>query len=217
LVQNIGAESFTKMGGRMGNSKTRLSAGIIYGYARVSTDGRHVSADAQVRQLTKAGCTKVFRDIASGAKTDRAQLRRLLALLGPSDVLTVTRLDRLARSTGDLLNTLAAITDKKAGFRSLGDAWADTTTAHGRLMLTVLAGLAEFERDLIRSRTGEGRQRAKARGVKLGRKPKLTEHQKREAIRRRDIDDEPLREIARSYNVSHSTISRLPASGAPNA
>jgi DNA invertase Pin-like site-specific DNA recombinase len=91
-------------------------------------------------------------------------------------------------------------------------AWADTTMAHGRLMLTVLGGLAEFERDLIRARTSEGRERAKARGVKLGRKPKLTEHQKLEAIRRRDVDGETVREIARSYNVSHSTISRLTAS-----
>ena len=114
-----------------------------------------------------------------------------------------------AISTRDLLKTLAAITGKEAGFRSLGDAWADATTPHGRLMLTVLGGLAEFERDLIRARTSEGRERAKARGVKLGRKPKLTEHQKREAIRRRDRDGEPVREIARSYNVSHSTISRL--------
>jgi DNA invertase Pin-like site-specific DNA recombinase len=119
------------------------------GYARVSTDGQ--SADAQVRQLTKAGCKKVFREVASGAKTDRAQLHRVLNHLTPSDVLMVTRLDRLARSTRDLLNTLAAITDRKAGFRSLGDAWADTTTSHGRLMLTVLGGLAEFERDLIRA------------------------------------------------------------------
>jgi DNA invertase Pin-like site-specific DNA recombinase len=151
----------------------------------------------------------VFREVASGAKTDRAQLRRVLDELDTGDVLMVTRLDRLARSTRDLLNTLAAITAKNAGFRSLGDAWADTTTAHGRLMLTVLGGLAEFERDLIRARTSEGRERAKARDVKLGRKPKLTEHQKREAIRRRDRDGEPVREIARSYNVSHSTISRL--------
>jgi len=98
-----------------------------------------------------------------------------------------------------------------SGFRSLADTWADTTTAHGRLMLTVLGGLAEFEKELIRARTSEGRERAKARGVKLGRKPKLTEHQKREAIRRRDRDGAPVREIARSYNVSHSTISRLTA------
>jgi DNA invertase Pin-like site-specific DNA recombinase len=107
-----------------------------YGYARVSTDGQ--SVDAQVRQLTKAGCKKVFREVASGAKTDRAQLRRLLDQLEAEDVLTVTRLDRLARSTRDLLNTLGAITAKKAGFKSLGDTWADTATSHGRLMLTVL-------------------------------------------------------------------------------
>jgi DNA invertase Pin-like site-specific DNA recombinase len=180
---------------------------MIYGYARVSTDGQSVTA--QVAELRKNGAGKVFREVASGAKTDRAQLCRLLDQLDAGDVLMVTRLDRLARSTRDLLNTLAAITGKKAGFRSLGD--ADTTTAHGRLMLTVLGGLAEFEKDLIRTRTGEGRERAKARGVKLGRKPKLTEHQKREAIRRRDHDGEPMREIARSYNVSHSTISRLVA------
>jgi hypothetical protein len=112
-----------------------------YGYARVSTDGQ--SIEAQVRQLSKAGCKKVFREVASGAKTERAQLRRLLTVIDAGDVVTVTRLDRLARSTRDLLNTLAAITDKKAGFRSLGDAWADTTTPHGRLMLTVLGGLAD--------------------------------------------------------------------------
>jgi DNA invertase Pin-like site-specific DNA recombinase len=124
-------------------------------------------------------------------------------------VLLVTRLDRLARSTRDLLNTLAAIADRGARFRSLGDAWADTTTAHGRLMLTVLGGLAEFERELIRARTGEGRARAKANGVHMGRRPKLTAHQKREAIKRRDVDNETLRSIGRSYNVSAATISRL--------
>ncbi len=181
---------------------------MIYGYARVSTDGQ--SVDAQVRQLTKAGCKRVFREVASGAKTDRTQLRRALAQLETGDVLMVTRLDRLARSTRDLLNTLAAITDRKAGFRSLGDTWADTTTPHGRLMLTVLGGLAEFERELIRARTGEGRARAVARGVKLGRKPKLTPHQQREATMRRDSGGETVREIARSYAVHHSTISRLP-------
>jgi len=179
-----------------------------YGYARVSSDGQ--SVDAQVRQLTKAGCKKVFREVASGAKTDRAQLRRLLDELDTGDVLTVTRLDRLARSTRDLLNTLAAITGKKAGFKSLGDAWADTTTSHGRLMLTVRGGLAEFERDLIRARTGEGRARAVARGQRMGRPFKLTDHQKREAIKRR-TQGETLADIGRSYNVSLATISRLTA------
>ena len=108
---------------------------MIYGYARVSTDGQ--SVEAQVAALTAAGAAKVFTEVASGAKTDRVQLRRLLDPLVPGDVLTVTRLDRLARSTRDLLNTLATITGEGAGFRSLGDTWADTTTAHGRLMLTV--------------------------------------------------------------------------------
>src|SRR6266851_7952484 len=109
------------------------NVGMIYGYARVSTDGQ--SVEAQIAALTTAGVEKIFREVASGAKTDRAQLRRMLDQLDVGDVLMVTRLDRLARSTRDLLNTLAAIAGKKAGFRSLGDAWADTTTAHGRLML----------------------------------------------------------------------------------
>ena len=178
----------------------------VYGYARVSTDGQ--TLDAQVRELKSAGAMTVFKEKISGATTDRAQLRRALAALGRGDVLLVTRLDRLAQSTRDLLNTLAAIAEKGAGFRSLRDTWADTTTPHGRLMLTVLAGLAEFERDLIRSRTGEGRERAKARGVRMGRKPKLTAHQRREALSRRE-GGEPLVEIARSYAVHHSTISRL--------
>ena len=177
-----------------------------YGYARVSTDNQ--SIEAQVRQLREAGCKTVFREIASGAKTDRAQLRRLLGQLEAGDVVTVTRLDRLARSTRDLLNTLGTIADRKADFRSLGDTWADTTTSHGRLLLTFLGGIAEYERDLIRARTDEGRARAKERGVKMGRKPKLTPFQQREAIKRKS-DGEAVREIARSYNVHNSTISRL--------
>src|SRR6266403_2619179 len=159
-------------------------------WSRLSTDGQSVGA--QVRQLTKAGCKKVFREVASGAKTDRAQLRRLLDELEEGDVLSVTR---LARSTRDLLNTLAAITAKKAGFKSIGDTWADTTTSHGRLMMTVLGGLAEFERDLIRARTGEGRARAVARGQRMGRPPKLTAHQQKEEIKRRD-QGETLADIA---------------------
>jgi DNA invertase Pin-like site-specific DNA recombinase len=130
-----------------------------------------------------------------------------MASLRPGDVLLVTKLDRLARSTRDLLNTLAAISDKGASFRSLGDGWADTTTPHGKLMITVLGGLAEFERHLILTRT-EGRQRAIARGTKFGRKPKLTKHQREEALARKR-NGETLMEIARSYNVSHMTISRL--------
>jgi DNA invertase Pin-like site-specific DNA recombinase len=193
FVQNSGA-------------KSRDDQMAFLGYARVSTDGQ--TLDAQVAELKSAGVVTVFQEKVSGAVTDRIQLGRAIKALAPDDVLVVTRLDRLARSTRDLLNTLAAVNDAGAGFKSLRDTWADTTTPHGRLMLTILAGLAEFERALILSRTSEGRERAKARGVKLGRKPKLTVHQRREAMERRAAG-EALTEIARTFAVSHSTISRL--------
>jgi len=134
---------------------------MIVGYARVSTDGQ--SLDAQHAALQSAGAERVYAEKQSGVKTDRAALARCLAALGGGDLLLVTKLDRLARSTRDLLNTLAAIGDRGAGFRSLGDPWADTTTPHGKLMITVLGGLAEFERHLILARTDEGRKRAQAR------------------------------------------------------
>jgi DNA invertase Pin-like site-specific DNA recombinase len=121
----------------------------------------------------------------------------------------VTRLDRLARSTRDLLNILRTLGERGVGFKSLADTWADTTTAHGRLLVTMLAGIAEFERELIRARTGEGRKRAQARGVKFGRPPSLTPHQRQEALQRLARGQETMVEIARSYNVSHPTISRL--------
>jgi DNA invertase Pin-like site-specific DNA recombinase len=179
---------------------------ISIGYARVSTDGQ--TLEAQLAALQAVGCSSVYSEKVSGAKTDRRALARALAELGPGDALIVTRLDRLARSTRDLLNVLAAVGEAGASFKSLADAWADTTTPHGRLMVTVLGGLAEFERELIRARTDEGRKRAKERGIRFGRKPKLTPHQVREALARREAG-ESLMEIGRSYNVSHSTISRL--------
>src|SRR6516162_7371972 len=150
-----------------------------YGYARVSTNGQDLTS--QEHELLAAGCSKVFKEKVSGAKTDRVELAKVIRRLEPGDVLVVTRLDRLARSTRDLLNVLATVAEREAGFRSLKDAWADTTTPHGRLMLTVLGGLAEFERELIRARTGDGRARAKARGVRFGR-PAATPSQRQEAL-----------------------------------
>jgi DNA invertase Pin-like site-specific DNA recombinase len=178
----------------------------LYGYARVSTNGQ--TLDAQVLQLEAAGCARVFHEKVSGAKSDRTELKKLLRALRNGDIVLVTRLDRLARSTRDLLNILALVSDKRAGFRSLGDVWADTTTAHGRLMLTVLGGLAEFERELIRVRTAEGRARAVAMGVRLGRRPKLDQDQRREACQRKQAGED-LASIARAFQVSDSTISRL--------
>src|SRR4051812_23884280 len=178
----------------------------IYGYARVSTNGQDLAG--QEAELRAAGCAKVYREKVSGAKTERAELTKLIRRLEPGDVLVVTRLDRLARSTRDLLNIVANIAEREAGLRSLKDAWADTTTAHGRLMLTVLGGLAEFERELIRARTGEGRKRAQERGVKFGRPRKLTPFQRQEALARLDAG-ETQADIARSYSVDATTIGRL--------
>jgi DNA invertase Pin-like site-specific DNA recombinase len=140
-------------------------------------------------------------------------LTKLLRALEPRDVLIVTRLDRLARSTRDLLNILDVVAKQKAGFRSLKDTWADTTTPHGRLMLAVLGGLAEFERELIRARTGEGRKRAQERGVKFGRPRKLTSHQRQEALARLAAG-ETQADVARTYAVDPTTIGRLLPSAA---
>src|SRR4029450_11683815 len=174
-----------------------------YGYARVSTNGQDLTS--QEHELMAAGCAKVFKEKVSGAKTDRAELAKVIRRLEPDDVLLVTRLDRLARSTRDLLNVLATLAERQAGFRSLKDIWADTTTPHGRLMLTVLGGLAEFERELIRARTGDGRARAKARGVRFGRPAALTPHQRHEAIQRL-ANGGVQADLARSYGVSHGRV-----------
>ncbi len=178
------------------------------GYARVSTRDQDLSA--QVAELTEVGCAKVFREKVSGAKTDRPELAKVICALDEGDVLLVTRLDRLARSTRDLLNVLDAISKRGAGFKSLKDAWADTTTAHGRLVLTILGGLAEFERELIRARTGEGRKRAMERGVRFGRPRVLDAHQRREALARLEAGESQA-DVARSYRVDPATICRLAA------
>jgi DNA invertase Pin-like site-specific DNA recombinase len=178
------------------------------GYARVSTYGQ--TLDAQLEQLRAAGCISrnIYREKVTGAHSDRRQLLRMLGKLAPGDVVTVTRIDRLARSTIDLFGIVKRIVDAKAQFRSLEEPWADSGTRTGRLMLAVLGGLADVERDLIRTRTAEGRSRAQSRGQHMGRPPKLTEAQQAEARRRRS-EGATLAELARSYGVSKSTISRL--------
>ena len=176
------------------------------GYARGSTDGQ--SLQSQTEALHQAGCARVYREKMSGAYSDRPQLAKAIQTLGNGDTLIVCKLDRLARSTRDLLNTLATISDRGASFKSLSDSWADTTTPHGRLMVTVLGGLAEFERHLILSRTAEVRTRAQAAGIRFGRKPALTAYQRAEALRRRAAG-ETLTSIAQLFGVSHMTIARL--------
>jgi DNA invertase Pin-like site-specific DNA recombinase len=182
----------------------------IIGYARVSTDGQ--SLQSQTEALHLAGCAKIYSEKLSGAYSDRPQLVKALAALGQGDTLVVCKLDRLARSTRDLLNTLDTIAKARATFKSLGDAWCDTTTPTGKLMLTVLGGLAEYERHLILSRTAEGRTRAQANGIRFGRKPTLTPFQRAETLRRR-AGGETLTDIAKSMNVSHMTIARATSNG----
>jgi len=177
---------------------------MIYGYARVSTGGQTLAA----QEASLAEADKIFKEKIGRLVSHRPQLERLLNILDESDVVLVTRLDRLARSTKDLLDILDRIGKAGAAFRSLADVWADTTTPHGRLILTVLGGLAEFERELIKARTGEGRARAKARGVHMGRPFKLNRDQRREALARREAG-EPLADIARTFGVAHTTIMRL--------
>jgi len=183
------------------------------GYARVSTYGQ--TLDAQLEQLRAEGCAKVYREKVSGARADRRELLKLLKTLRPGDLVTVTRIDRLARSTFDLFAIVKQIVDAGGQFRSLAEPWADTATSTGRLMIAVLGGLADVERDLIRTRTSEGRSRAKARGQHMGRPPKLNPTQRAEARRRR-AEGATLTELAKSYNVGVATISRL-SRGGPNS
>ncbi|HQT65795.1 MAG TPA: recombinase family protein [Acidocella sp.] len=194
-------------------SKTHLVLELI-GYARVSTHGQ--ALDTQLEQLAAAGCTAIYREKATGARADRRQLGKLLKSLRGGQVVVVTRIDRLARSTFDLFAILRNITDAGAQFRSLAEPWADTTTSTGRLMLAVLGGLADVERDLIRTRTSEGRTRAISRGQRMGRPPILTPKQRDEARARRR-DGATLQELALSYAVSLSTIARVTRGAFPGS
>jgi DNA invertase Pin-like site-specific DNA recombinase len=186
----------------------------VFGYARVSTDGQTLAS--QEAELMAAGCAKVYAEKVSGARTDRAELAKVLKRLERDDLLVVTRLDRLARSTRDLLNILHAVADKGAKFKSLHDPWADTTTPQGELLVTILAGFATFERHLIKARTDDGRKRAKDAGVKFGRPRKLTPRQRQEALDRLAKGDS-LVDVARTFGVDPTTIGRLPYRAAPAA
>jgi DNA invertase Pin-like site-specific DNA recombinase len=178
----------------------------IIGYARVSTQDQHLTG--QLEALKTAGAETIYREKISGARADRPQLTKLMASLKEGDVVLVTKLDRLGRSTRELLDLIEHIGSVGASFRSLGDPLWDTSSSQGRLLSTLLAAIAEFERELIKERTGEGRKRAQAAGIKFGRKPKLSEYQRKEAIKRRAAG-ETLAEIAKSYAVDVSMISRL--------
>ena len=163
---------------------------------------------AQVMELKRAGCKRIFEESASGGRWDRPELHRALDQLREGDVLIVWKLDRLSRSLKDLLYILERIAEAKAGFRSLTEA-IDTTTPAGRMMLQMLGAFAEFERSMIRERTRLGLLAARERGRIGGRSPKLTAHQRVEAIRMINSGDKTASEVARLFRVHRSSISRL--------
>ena len=179
---------------------------MIYGYARVSTTGQDLAH--QLAQLEGAHCAKVFREKATGANADRPQLRRAIAALDHGDVLIVTAIDRLARNTRDLLNILHEIREAGAGFRSLAEPMVDTTSEFADVIIAVLGIAASWERARIVERTTAGRQQARARGVKFGRKARLTRYQELEALAKLAAGDTQ-RSVAALFGVSQATISRM--------
>lgn len=187
---------------------------MIYGYARVSTAAQDLAP--HVAQLKAAGCETTLREKITGATADRPQLRKLIGLLAPGDVVIIPAVDLLSRDTTDLLVIAREMQRKGAGIRSLAEPFLDTTSDFAEIVFAILGVAAKLEHRRILERTARGREDAKAKGVKFGRKPKLTEHQKGEA-RARVEAGETQRSIARSYNVSQSTISRVTPEGVTHA
>jgi DNA invertase Pin-like site-specific DNA recombinase len=187
----------------------RRRASVKIGYARVSTQDQKL--DLQLKSLKTAGCQKIFREKVSGFNRQRPEFQRMLDQIRPGDIIIVWRLDRLARSTRDLLNTMDTINEVGGKFQSISEPWANTTTHAGKMIMTFFAGIAEFERDLIRERTGAGREAAKRRGVRFGRPRKLNTDQAQVASQLL-AEGKPVRDIARTFNVHEATIYRLAAS-----
>ena len=176
------------------------------GYARVSTQDQRLNL--QLEALRKAGCKRIFREKVTGAYRDRPELNRMLDQLREGDIVAVWKLDRLARSTRNLLEIVETIGAAGARFQSLSEPWANTTTHAGKMIMTVFAGIAEFERDLIRERTGAGRADAKKRGVRFGRPKKMNADQ-RDLAQRLLKEGKSVREVARSFSVHPATLYRI--------
>lgn len=195
-----------KVGFMQGFVQHIWSATMKIGYARVSTQDQNL--DLQLKALKKAGCQKIFREKISGYNRQRPEFQRMLDQVRSGDTIIVWKLDRLARSTRDLLNTMETISQAGGKFQSLSEPWADTTTHAGKMIMTVFAGIAEFERDLIRERTGAGREAAKQRGVRFGRPRKLNPDQVQLAHKLL-AEGKAVREVARTFSVHDATIYRL--------
>jgi DNA invertase Pin-like site-specific DNA recombinase len=183
---------------------------MIYGYARVS--GKSQDLAAQLADLKASECERIYREKISAETAERPHLKKSLAIASGGDVVIIPAIDRLSRGTPDLL-AIAHLQKAGAGLRSFAEPIIDTTSDYAEIVLATLGIVAKLERRRIKERTARGRPDGKAKGVKFGRKPKLTAHQKREAIKRRDVEGETLRSIGRSHNVSAATIQRLRATG----
>lgn len=184
------------------------SSNAKIGYARLRAHDR--SLDRQLNALEKAGCERIFREISSGSPRLLTERQRMLDEIRPGDIVVVWKLDRLVRSTRDLLDTTERIGKAGGGFESLSEPWANTTTGAGQMIMTIFAGVAEFERDLIREHVEAGREAAKQRGVRIGRPPKLNPEELQVACQLL-ADGEPIREVAKTFHVHEATIYRLAA------
>ncbi len=190
-------------------ARTFARESMKIGYARVSTQDQNL--DLQLKALKNAGCQKIFREKISGANRNRPEFQRMVDQIRGGDTVVVWKLDRFARSTRDLLNTMETLADIGAKFQSLSEPWANTTTHAGKMIMTVFAGIAEFERDLIRERTGAGRKAAKQRGVRFGRPRKLSLEQV-QLVSELVAQGRAVRDVARMFDVHEATIYRVAAS-----
>jgi len=179
---------------------------MIFGYARVSTQQQDLGP--QRAALFAAGCDEVYEEKISGASKDRPQLDTILVKLRAGDTFIVTRLDRLGRSTLELLTTVKQIGERGVGFRSLAEPWADTTSPAGIMIMTVFAGIADFERSLILGRTDEGRATAKARGQRFGRPPAISDEDWRFHAPLIEEGRKSVAEVAATLRVSRATVHR---------
>jgi DNA invertase Pin-like site-specific DNA recombinase len=184
---------------------------MMIGYARVSSTDQDF--DGQVERLKAAGCDRVYAEKVSGKSTNgRHELNKAVKALRLGDTLVTVKLDRLARSIRDLLNLLDTIKAAGAKFKALDDTWLDTTTPHGELILTVMGGLHEFERKLIRQRCEEGIKRAKAMGKQFGR-PAVLDAGQRRKIAERHAAGATMAELAREYDCGEATVWRALRAG----
>lgn len=176
------------------------------GYARVSTQDQNLSF--QIEELEKAGCRKIFKEKVSGVHSKRIELEKMIEQLREGDQVIIYKLDRLARSTKELLNICDKINEAGASFKSLSESWADSGSAGGKMILTIFAGIAEFERELIIERTSAGRKLAMKNGIEFGRPKKFSSEQKA-AVRTLVDNGSSVKQVAETFKVHPATIYRI--------